>query len=48
VKFTYPNVRIGWKGIGYFIGKLNSGKLSGSWHQGGASLPLHMERDLSK
>jgi RNA polymerase sigma factor (sigma-70 family) len=47
VKFNYPNVRIGWKGIGYFIGKLNNGKLSGSWHQGGVSLPLHMERDMS-
>jgi RNA polymerase sigma factor (sigma-70 family) len=48
VKFTFPNVRIGWKGIGYYVGKLNAGKLSGSWNQGGAALPLRMERDKSQ
>jgi len=48
VKFTFPDVRIGWRGIGYYIGKLNEGKLSGSWHQGGVSLPLHMQRDQSQ
>ncbi len=47
VKFTYPNVRIEWN-FGYYIGKLNDGKLSGTWHQGGVALPLKLERETSQ
>jgi hypothetical protein len=45
---TYPNVRLTWKTIGgVFSGKLDDGKLSGSWRQGRA-FPLELERDKSQ
>ena len=45
---TYPNVRLTWKTIGgAFDGKLDGGKLSGSWRQGQA-FPLQLERDTSQ
>ena len=45
---SYPNVRLTWKAIGgVFDGKLEDGKLSGSWRQGRA-FPLQLERDKSQ
>ncbi len=44
-QFTYPNVRLEWKAIGgVFTGKLENGKLSGTWRQGNGTLPLKLER----
>ncbi len=47
-KFTYPNVRLTWNGLGYFAGTLNNGKLSGVWHQGKVSLPLKLQKDTGQ
>jgi len=48
-EFTYPNVRLEWNGIGgVFTGKLENGKLSGTWRQGKAALPLKLERGAAK
>ncbi len=48
-EITYPNVRLEWNGIGgVFTGKLENGKLSGTWRQGKAALPLKLERDAAK
>jgi len=48
-QFTRPNVRLEWKAIdGVFAGKLENGRLSGTWSQGKVSLPLTLERDTAK
>ena len=45
VQFTYPNLRMEWKGIGgAFVAKLEKGRLAGTWSQGPATLPLNLER----
>lgn len=49
VKFTAPNLHMDWAAIGgFFTGKLENGKLSGAWHQGGATLPLKLERGAAE
>ncbi|MDE3100562.1 MAG: hypothetical protein KGJ88_13920, partial [Verrucomicrobiota bacterium] len=46
---TYPDVRLEWKGIGgVFTGKLTNGRLSGTWRQGNAALPLELERSMAQ
>ncbi len=48
-QFTYPNVRLEWKAIGgVFAGKLENGRLSGTWSQGKTTLPLKLERGAVK
>jgi hypothetical protein len=38
-----------WKALaGVFSGKLDNGKLSGTWRQGKVSFPLRLERDTSQ
>ena len=45
-QFIYPNLLLEWNGIGgAFNGKLEGGKLSGTWRQGKATFPLQLERD---
>jgi RNA polymerase sigma factor (sigma-70 family) len=45
-KFTYPNVRLEWKQLAaVFSGKLQGGRLTGTWRQGQSSAPLQLERD---
>jgi hypothetical protein len=40
-----PNLRLEWPAIGVsFNGKLENGKLSGAWRQGGGAVPLVLER----
>ena len=44
-EFTYPNVRLEWKGIdGVYQGTLKNGKLTGTLKQAGVSVPLNLER----
>jgi RNA polymerase sigma factor (sigma-70 family) len=46
---TYPNVRLEWKAIGgVFTGKLENGRLSGTWRQGNVALPLKLERGAAQ
>ena len=41
-----PNLRLEWPAIGVsFNGKLENGKLSGAWRQGGGAVPLVLERN---
>jgi hypothetical protein len=41
-----PNVRLEWNAIGVsFNGKLENGKLTGAWRQGGGVVPLVLERN---
>jgi hypothetical protein len=48
-EFTYPNVRLEWKAIGgVFTGKLENGRLSGTWRQGNVTLPLKLERSAAQ
>ena len=45
VEFTPPTAHLEWKGIdAAFYGKLENGKITGAWRQGGGSLPLVFER----
>ena len=49
VQFAPPNVRVEWVAIGAsFNGKLENGKLSGVWRQGGGTFPLVFERGVTK
>jgi hypothetical protein len=49
VQYTPPNARMEWKAIGAaFYGKLENGKLSGAWRQGGGALPLVLERNQAQ
>jgi len=49
VQFTYPNIRMEWRGFGgVFAGKLENGRLSGTWSQGKAALPLKLERGAAE
>jgi hypothetical protein len=46
IQYVPPNVRLEWPTIGgSFNGKLENGKLSGVWRQGGGALPLVLERN---
>lgn len=45
---AFPNVKLTWKVFdGVFTGKMNNGKLSGTWSQGKVSLPLDLQRDTA-
>ena len=45
VDFTFPNLHMELKQIGgVFEGKLENGRLSGTWHQGKAAIPLQLQR----
>jgi hypothetical protein len=45
IQYVPPNVRLEWGAInGSFNGKLENGKLTGAWRQGGGALPLVLER----
>jgi hypothetical protein len=49
VQYVPPNVRLEWSAIGgSYNGKLENGKISGAWRQGGGALPLVLERDLTQ
>jgi hypothetical protein len=46
VEHVPPNVRQEWPAIGRtYNGKLENGKLTGAWQQGGGALPLVLERN---
>ncbi len=46
IQYVPPNVRLEWGAInGSFNGKLENGKLTGAWRQGGGALPLVLERN---
>jgi RNA polymerase sigma factor (sigma-70 family) len=48
-EFTYPNLRLEWKGFaGVYDGKLEKGRLSGMWHQGATAFPLKLERGAAE
>jgi RNA polymerase sigma factor (sigma-70 family) len=48
-QFTPPNVRLEWNAIGgVFTGKLENGRLSGTWRQGQAAFPLSLERGAAE
>jgi hypothetical protein len=49
IQYVPPNVRLEWPTIGgSFNGKLENGKLSGVWRQGGGALPLVLERNRAQ
>ena len=49
IQFVPPNVHLEWSGIGAaFYGKLEHGKISGAWRQGGGALPLVLERNRAQ
>jgi hypothetical protein len=49
IQYISPNVRLEWSAIGgSFNGKLENGKISGAWRQGGGALPLVLERDRTQ
>jgi hypothetical protein len=46
IQYVPPNVHLEWSGIGgSFHGKLENGKITGAWRQGGGALPLVLERN---
>ena len=46
IEYTPPDVHLEWSGIGgSFNGKLENGKITGTWRQGGGALPLIFERN---
>jgi RNA polymerase sigma factor (sigma-70 family) len=48
-KFIYPDVQLEWKGMAaVYLGKLENGRLSGTWRQGTVSLPLKLERGAAQ
>ena len=49
IQFVPPNVRLEWVAIGgLFTGKLENGKLTGAWRQGGGAIPLVLERNATE
>jgi RNA polymerase sigma factor (sigma-70 family) len=45
-QYFQPNVRLEWNAIGIsFNGKLENGKITGAWRQGGGVVPLVLERN---
>jgi RNA polymerase sigma factor (sigma-70 family) len=48
VRFAAPNAHLEWKTIGgTYDGKVNNGKISGTWRQGGQSFPLVFARSAA-
>jgi hypothetical protein len=46
IQFAPPNMHLEWGGIGgSFSGKLENGRITGTWRQGGGAIPLVMERN---
>jgi RNA polymerase sigma factor (sigma-70 family) len=46
IQFIPPNVHVEWNAIGgSFNGKLENGKITGAWRQGGGAVPLVLERN---
>lgn len=46
---SFPNVKLAWKSDdASYIGKINHGKLSGTWTQGKVSVPLNFQKDTSE
>ncbi len=46
---AFPNAKLVWKAIGgTFAGKMEDGKLSGTWRQGKASFPLNLEKTTAQ
>ena len=49
IQHVPPNVHLEWSGINAsFNGKLENGRLTGAWRQGGGALPLVFERNEAK
>ena len=49
IEYHPPNLQLEWSGIGgSFHGKLENGKISGAWRQGGGALPLVFERNRAQ
>ena len=49
VQYFPPNVRLEWSAIGAsFNGKLENGKITGAWRQGGEAVPLALERNAAE
>ncbi len=49
IQFVPPNLHLEWSAIGAsFHGKLENGKLTGAWRQGGGALPLVLERNRAQ
>ena len=49
IQFVPPNVHLEWSAIGAsYNGKLENGKLTGAWRQGGGALPLILERNQAQ
>jgi len=49
IEYAPPNVRVEWSSIGAsYNGKLENGKLTGAWRQGGGALPLVLERNRTQ
>ena len=45
IQYAPPNIRVEWSSIGAaYNGKLENGKLTGAFRQGGAAFPLMFER----
>jgi hypothetical protein len=48
-EFTYPNLRLEWNGFaGVYDGRLENGRLAGTWHQGATTFPLKLERSAAE
>ena len=48
IQYAPPKVKIQWQGIGgLFDGTLENGKLSGTWQQGAAKIPLVFDRIIN-
>jgi hypothetical protein len=49
VQYFPPNLHLEWSAIGAsFHGKLENGKITGAWRQGGGALPLVLERNRAQ
>ena len=46
IQFIPPNVHVEWNAVGVsFNGRLENGKITGAWRQGGGAVPLVLERN---
>jgi RNA polymerase sigma factor (sigma-70 family) len=49
VECPFPSVKLAWKfDDATYTGKLNHGKLSGTWHQGKVTVPLDFQKDTAE
>jgi hypothetical protein len=49
IQYVPPNVHLEWNAIDTsFNGKLENGKLTGAWRQGGGAVPLVLERNATE